>query len=76
MPSTLSYRDRKVLRAVAEGRCRLSCDCGTTLVIDGVCYSDQFAGRRLTQAGLIDASARADVPARLTPTGSALLLAA
>ena len=47
---TLSHRDQAVLRAVAEGRCRLS---GRCLLVDGVYCADQFAGRRLVAAGLI-----------------------
>jgi hypothetical protein len=42
--ATLSNRDRAVLRAVAAGRCQMSCGGGPTLVIDGMCYADQFAG--------------------------------
>ncbi|TCO53097.1 hypothetical protein [Actinocrispum wychmicini] len=67
---SISYRDRAVLRAVAAGRCELAGEC---LRVDGIGCCDQFAGLRLTQAGLI---AAADGPARLTPTGEALLEAA
>jgi hypothetical protein len=45
--ATLSKRDRAVLHAVAAGRCQMSGGCGPTLVIDGMCYADQFAGARL-----------------------------
>jgi hypothetical protein len=71
MNTTISYRDRAVLRAVAAGRCEIS---GERLRIDGLSCCDQFAGLRLTQAGLIAGSQ--DGPARLTPSGEALLEAA
>ncbi|MDT7606267.1 MAG: hypothetical protein QOG96_770 [Pseudonocardiales bacterium] len=72
----LSYRDRAVLRAVAEGRCQVAGGCGTSLVIDGLCCSDQFVGPRLAGAGLIAVGGSAPAPARLTPSGMALLQAA
>lgn len=71
----LTYRDRAVLRAVAAGRCEISAASGGVLVVDGLCFSDQFAGPRLTSAGLIAAAAGSG-PARLTPSGHALLAAA
>ena len=49
----LSQRDRAVLRAVAAGRCKISETFGGNLVIDGVWFTDQFAGMRLSEAGLI-----------------------
>jgi hypothetical protein len=55
---------------VAAGRCEIAGEC---LRIDGLGCCDQFAALRLTQAGLI---AAADGPARLTPSGEALLEAA
>jgi hypothetical protein len=61
----LSNRDRAVLRAVAAGRCRIS-PAGGELVVDGMYFADQFAGPRLTAAGLIAAT---------TDTGRALLTA-
>ena len=73
--ATLSKRDRAVLRAIAAGRCQVSGGCGTTLLIDGLCCADQFAGARLTGAGLIAAPGSAGGPARLTPTAVALLAA-
>jgi hypothetical protein len=45
------------------------------LVIDGVWFTDQFAGPRLTEAGLIIAGPLGG-PARLTASGRALLEAA
>jgi hypothetical protein len=44
------------------------------LVVDGLCFADQFAGPRLTAAGLIIAAGTGT--ARLTPSGQALLAAA
>jgi hypothetical protein len=70
MGTTISHRDRAFLRAVAAGRCEIAGEC---LRIDGLGCCDQFAALRLTQAGLI---AAADGPARLTPSGEALLEAA
>ena len=72
--ATLTPRDRAVLRAVAAGRCEIS-STSRALVVDGLCFSDQFAGSRLTRAGLI-ASTAGDGPVRLTPSGHALLEAA
>lgn len=71
--TAINGRDRAVLRAVAAGRCEISGTAGHTLVIDGLCFADQFAGPRLTAAGLIAAGAGR---ARLTPSGHALLAAA
>lgn len=67
--SSLTHRDRAVLRAVAEGRCEIS---GSSLLVDGLCCADQFAGLRLTTAGLI--SARPG-PAALTTAGYEVLAA-
>jgi len=69
--AALNHRDRAVLRAVAAGRCELAA--GRTLVVDGLCFADQFAAPRLTAAGLITAGAGRT---QLTPSGQALLLAA
>jgi hypothetical protein len=55
--STLSHRDRAVLRAVAAGRCVLAGLQDMALRIDGLSFTDQFAGPRLAAAGLIAASA-------------------
>ncbi|HXV93606.1 MAG TPA: hypothetical protein VD813_09940 [Pseudonocardia sp.] len=71
----LSHRDRAVLRAVAAGRCEISARHGGTLVVDGLCFTDQFAGARLTGAGLI-ATDPHHGHARLTASGRALLEAA
>lgn len=68
--SSLTHRDRAVLRAVADGRCEIS---GSSLLVDGLCCADQFVGPRLTSAGLIAARSG---PAALTSAGYALLDAA
>jgi hypothetical protein len=71
----LSHRDCAVLRAVAAGRCEISETFGGNLVIDGMWFTDQFAGPRLTEAGLIIAGPPGG-QARLTASGRALLDAA
>jgi hypothetical protein len=71
--AALNPRDRAVLRAVAAGRCEISATAGRTLVVDGLCFADQFAGPRLTAAGLI---ATGVGRAHLTASGRALLAAA
>jgi len=73
--SSLSHRDRAVLRAVAAGRCQLAAGAGAPLVIDGVGCSDQLVGPRLIKAGLI-AAVRRPGPASLTASGRAVLDAA
>lgn len=72
----ISHRDRAVLRAVAGGRCRLARDLGGTLLVDGLCFADPFAGSRLRDAGLIVAAAPQTEQVRLTESGRALLGAA
>ncbi|OZM79327.1 hypothetical protein [Pseudonocardia sp. MH-G8] len=69
--ATLSNRDNAVLRAVAAGRCEIS-GAGAVLVVDGLCFADQFTGSRLTAAGLI-ASAAGTGRALLTASGRAQL---
>jgi hypothetical protein len=73
MLTSISHRDRAVLRAVAAGRCEIA---GVCLRIDGVSCCDQFAAMRLAQAGLIAAAGPEPERARLTPSGQALLAAA
>ncbi len=65
--TTLTHRDRSVLRAVAAGRCVFT---SGTLLVDGLGCCDQFIGPRLAQAGLI---ATRPGPACLTDVGRALL---
>lgn len=72
--AALTGRDRSVLRAVRAGRCEVT---GTgTLVVDGIGCCDQFLGSRLVRAGLIAAPGTQPAPARLTPSGLALLASA
>ena len=69
--STLSGRDRAVLRAVAAGRCRLGAGWQPVLLVDGLVCADSAAGHRLVAAGLIHPPdpARPLSPASLTPAG-------
>lgn len=67
--SSLTHRDRAVLRAVADGRCE---NAGSALLVDGLCCADQFAGLRLRTAGLISAHPG---PAALTSAGYEVLAA-
>jgi hypothetical protein len=68
--TTITPRDRAVLRAVAAGRCAYAAG---TLLVDGICCCDQFLGPRLVREGLI---ASQPGPAHLTDDGQALLAAA
>ncbi|MFD9704101.1 hypothetical protein [Lentzea sp. NPDC059081] len=70
MNTSLTHHDRAVLRAVADGRCEIT---GSSLLVDGLCCADQFAGLRLRTAGLISAGPGV---AALTDAGHALLDAA
>jgi hypothetical protein len=70
--TALNCRDRAVLRAVAAGRCVVDGSPGAALRVDGLWCTDQYAGVRLTAAGLILASAPTGL-AQLTPAGRALL---
>ncbi len=72
--TTLSHRDRSVLRAVDAGRCEVTGH--ATLLVDGVGCCDQFVGPRLVRAGLIAPPGPEPAPARLTASGRALLAAA
>jgi hypothetical protein len=69
--STMSGRDRAVLRAVAAGRCQLGAGCEPVLLVDGLMCADFSAGHRLVAAGLIDPPDPALPlgPARLTAAG-------
>ena len=62
----LTSRDRAVLNAVVDGRCRRI---SHILFIDGVYCADQFVADHLAEAGLLSA---AD-PVRLTPSAHRLL---
>jgi hypothetical protein len=65
----LSNRDRAVLHAVADGRCRRI---SHTLFIDGVYCADQFVADHLVEVGLLSAAE----PVRLTLSAQRLLKAA
>lgn len=77
--STLSGRDRAILRAVDYGLAELVVGVKPDLYLDGRSCADQFAAHRLAQAGLIaplePAGAGRRVPARLTAAGRAQLAA-
>ena len=73
--TSISGRDRAVLRAVAAGRCRLGPGWQPVLLVDGLACTDSAAGRRLVAAGLIDPPdpARPFGPASLTALGARVL---
>ena len=74
--TTLSHRDRAVLKAIAGGRCTVTGSHASTLTIDGLRCADQFIGPRLAGAGLIVTGYQGPERARLTESGRAMLLAA
>lgn len=74
--TTLSHRDRAVLKAIASGRCTVSGSHASNLTIDGLRCADQFVGPRLADAGLIVTDGQRSDRARLTESGRALLMAA
>jgi hypothetical protein len=55
--STLSGRDRAILRAVAAGGAQLQLGAEPDLFFDGRSCCDQSAAHHLVRAGLIDAAA-------------------
>ena len=71
--STLSGRDRAILRAVAAGGAELALGTEPDLFLDGRCCCDQSAVHHLVRAGLIAAAALGlvgqRVAAALTPEG-------
>lgn len=73
----LTNRHYALLRAVAAGRCQLTCSCEPDLYIDGRSCSDQQASHLLVHAGLIVQATAGGVgqrvPARLTNAGQAAL---
>jgi hypothetical protein len=80
MGTTLSYRDRAILRAVAGGGAELLAGVEPDLFLDGLCCADQLAAHRLARAGLIatvgPGAPGSRVPAHLTAVGvDALALA-
>ena len=79
--STLSGRDRAILRAVATGGAELACGAEPDLFLDGRYCCDQTAAHHLVRAGLITATKLGPVgqhvAAALTPAGhEALAIAA
>ena len=54
--STLSGRDRAILRAVAAGGAELALGVEPDLYLDGRCCCDQPAAHRLVRSGLIAAA--------------------
>jgi hypothetical protein len=72
----LNGRDRALLRAIAAGRCTVADDSCHSLTVDGLCFCDQFAAVRLTDAGLVEASGRGPLRPCLTVTGRSLLATA
>ena len=71
--TTLSGRDRAILRAVAAGGAELQLGTEPDLFLDGRCCCDQSAAHQLVRAGLIAAATLGlvgqRVAAALTPTG-------
>ena len=75
--STLSGRDRAILRAVAAGGAELALGAEPDLFLDGRCCCDQSAAHHLVRAGLIAAATLGlvgqRVAAALTPAGQQAL---
>jgi hypothetical protein len=75
--STLSGRDRAILRAVAAGGAELQLGTEPDLFLDGRCCCDQIAAHHLVRAGLIAAATLGlvgqRVAAALTPAGQQAL---
>ena len=71
--TTLSGRDRAILRAVAAGGAELQLGAEPDLFLDGRCCCDQTAAHQLVHAGLIAAATLGVVGRRvaavLTPAG-------
>ena len=71
--STLSGRDRAILRAVAAGGAQLQLGSEPDLFLDGRCCCDQSAAHHLVRTGLIAAAQPGligqRVAATLTPAG-------
>ena len=75
--STLSGRDRAILRAVAAGGAELTLGTEPDLFFDGRCCCDQSAAHQLVRAGLIAAATLGlvgqRVAAAITPAGQQAL---
>jgi hypothetical protein len=71
--STLSGRDRAILRAVAAGGAQLQLGTGPDLFFDGRSCADQYAAHNLVRVGFIAAATLGlvgqRVSAALTPAG-------
>jgi hypothetical protein len=71
--STLSGRDRSILRAVAAGGAEITLGAEPDLFFDGLCCCDQSAAHYLVRAGLIGSATLGligqRVAAVLTPAG-------
>ncbi len=76
----LTGRQRSLLRAVAAGRCELTCSQEPDMFVDGLFCCDQLSARQLVRARLVAGAASAPgerAPAALTDDGwTALSLAA
>jgi hypothetical protein len=77
MGTTLSFRDRAILRAVAKGGAELVGGAEPDLYLDGRCCADQSAAHRLARAGLIATAGPgapgSRAPAELTAVGQRAL---
>ena len=75
--TTLSGRDRAILRAVAAGGAELQLGTEPDLFLDGRCCCDQLAAHHLVRAGFIAATTLGlvgqRVAAALTPAGQQAL---
>jgi hypothetical protein len=72
----ISYRERSMLRAVADGRAQMMAGCGCDLTIDGA-WCDHLAAQHLVGSGLIrpvgSSAVGQMVPVEITSTGRHLL---
>jgi hypothetical protein len=77
--TTLTHRDRAILRTVARGAAELVAGAESVLYLDGLACSDQFAVGRLVRDGLVTGARPGAigqrVAARLTTAGVAGLIA-
>ena len=78
LDSTVTYRDRATLRAIACGRVEITCSCEPDFFVDGIPYCDQSGARYLIKRDLVEpvwaAQPGQRVRANLTPTGFAVLI--
>ncbi|MDN5930962.1 MAG: hypothetical protein L0I24_07860 [Pseudonocardia sp.] len=74
--TTMSGRERALLRAVAAGRCQFRGGCEPVLLVDGMACTDWSVARTLVESGFVEApDPRVPLaPARLTETGQAATL--